>query len=310
MTVAIWRPADPRPLALGWTAVLVCAGVLCALFGMSSGRAEAFGPRAWYAVCTAPVLLGLGLAFTSAADREQYALRGLALALMAPIGLAMWAGTADGPAPLPLRALLLGVGGLVLQLVAWLGLLMWCARVTTRLAPAAGGEAVAPDRLQQRLTALPAAGAPLRLAADGSRHLAFDLEVDPSGERAHRVRLRLDARRRTVQVTEHLGAWNAAPEPGEASFHRPGDPIGVPRPTARRIASRTRQATPLDATAIAACPLHLEGDGVRLDGLPPGWQHDDAEGRGRLGVALLAAVVLGSGWVWQPTLLVLRQRAD
>ena len=124
-------------------------------------------------------------------------------------------------------------------------------------------------------------------------------------QRSHRVRLSADTPVRSVQVRERLGASGAAPLVSEASFHRPGDAVADPvRPDVQRVHGRSIQTTPLDADALAAWALLFVGAAVRgAAALPAGGAAGDTEARGRLGVALLARVVLGSGWVWQPVLM-------
>lgn len=309
--------ASLRPLGAGWTALLAGAGAATVWFGTASGRALEFGPVAWGLVCAAPAVLGALLALTSTADRQQYLARGLAAALMLPIGLAMWAGTADGPAASASaeRATgpaiwALGLGLLLAWLLGWLALLAWAAQRATRIQPAPGTPALDAGRLHRRLAALQRSGAPLALApieqgtSGAPRVLEATLQVDPTGARGHRVRLQLDAARHAVFVVERLGAQAAAPLAGEGSFHRPGDPlVDASRPAVQRVSGRVRQTTMLDAAALAAWPLHWQGDELKAAVSCPGdWPGADAEGRGRMGAALLAAVVLGCGWTWRPQL--------
>lgn len=298
------RGANLRPLGLGWTASLVVTTAMALLFGHISGRSAEFGPLAWAAVCAAPAVLGAVLAATSMADRQQYAVRGFAVALMGPIGLALWAGTAHGPAA-SATTWAVGVGSLALQWACWAALLLWMARRTTRLEPAPGTPAVDWPLLRARLLALADGGAPLRLHEVDGTTLDVDLAVDPGGNRAHRVRLSAAVPVRSVQVRERLGASGAAPLASEASFHRPGDAVIDPvRPEVQRVHARSLQTTSLDAEALAAWPLQLDGATVHgATTTPAGWASGDADLRGRLGVALLARVVLDSGWVWQPVLL-------
>lgn len=312
----IAHPDSLRPLGLAWTAVLALAGVLAWTFGALTGRAEAFGTTAWALVCAAPTVLGILLACTSTRDRQQYVARGLAAAGMAPILLAMWAGTPpDGDTP-P-RALIgtgaswaLGLGSLLLHVLAWLALLAGIARVATRLRPPAGAAWAERELLRQRLAGLPGAGWPVQVAAlDAApgRPWEFQLQVDDRGERGHCLRLLADEARRTVYVTEHLGAASAPPLPHEASFRRPGDPlVDASRPPVQRVSSRVKQATMIDAQAVDAMPLDWDAQGrPRPAALPPDWSQRDADKRGEWGVALLAAAVLRSGWRWQPRLVSL-----
>lgn len=310
------HPDSLRPLGAAWTAVLALAGVLAWTFGALTGRAEAFGTTAWGLVCAAPPALGILLACTSTQDRQQYVARGLAAAGMAPLLLAMWAGT-PADSDVPHRAIIgtgaawaLGLGALLLHVVTWLALLAGTARVATRLRPPAGAPWVERELLRQRLAGLPGAGWPLRVAALAPTPgipWEINLEVDDRGARGHRVRLLADEARRTVYVTEHLGAANAAPLPHEASFHRPGDPLAdAGRPPVQRVSSRVKQATMIDAQAVDDMPLDWDVQGrPRAAALPPDWARRDADKRGEWGVALLAAAVLRSGWRWQPRLVSL-----
>jgi hypothetical protein len=290
---------DLRPLGWGWTASLLLAALATITFGQVSGRAAVFGHAAWAAVCAVPVLLGLVLAFTSTQDRQQYAARGLAAALIGPIGLAMWAGTAEGP-PAGLHTWLLGLGLLLLCLLAWLALLLWMARLATRISPPAGTPLRPWSELQARLQSLTPAGAPWSVSARSADELELELQLGSDGTRGHWVKLRADQGRGTVEVIETLRARGATPLAHEASFRRPGDPlVDAARPPVQSVSGRARQTTMLTAADLAAWPAAVtEGDVA----LPAGWATADFEGRGRLALALLARVVLASGWHWQPRL--------
>jgi hypothetical protein len=317
MTPTAVAQADSlRPLGLAWTVVLILAGVLAWVFGALTGRAVDFGPVAWALVCASPTVLGIVLACTSTSDRRQYMARGLAAAAMAPILLAMWASTPpDTPAPETSRIgtaaeWALGLGSLLVHVLAWLALLALTARAATRLRPPAGMPAVARDRLRERLAAVPAARWPVQaLAIDTAPDAPWEIQlrVDDSGDRAHCVRLLADASRHTVHVTEHLGAKAAAPLPHEASFHRPGDPLAdASRPPVQRVSSRIRQATMLLPEDVAAIPLAWDAQGlVGPAVMPPDWARRNPDKRGEWAVAVLAAVVLQSGWHWQPRLTAL-----
>lgn len=310
-TAAIARPAPLRPLGVAWTAVLALAGVLAWTFGAITGRAAAFGTTAWALVCAAPAVAGLLLACTSTADRKQYLARGLAAALMLPLLLAMWAGTAaNGGMPAQVgtgAAWALGLGSLLVCVLAWLALLAGCARVAGQLRPPAGVSWAERELLRQRLAALAAAGWPLHAEAlPEAAGAAWDirLDVDPSGERCHLVRLLADEARRTVYVTEHLAAADATPQVHEASFRRPGDPlVDAARPPVQRVHGRTWQATMLAADEIGSLPLDWDAQGrARPAQLPPDWARRPANRRGEWALAVLAAAVLRSGWTWQPQL--------
>lgn len=306
-----------RGVGAGWTAALLVSGAMAMLFGHVSGRADAFGSVAWMAVCASPVLLGGALAATSTADRTQYVARGFAAALLAPIGLALWAGTADGVALPGSTAWLAGLAAVAVQCAVWAVLLLWMARKATRWQPAPGVAPVAWPVLRERLAGLAARGAPLRRVQRGETTIALELEVDPGGERAHCVRLAADTVTRCMQVREQLGVQGARPMPAESSFHRPGDPrVDGARPRVQRVHGRSLQTTALEPHDLAAWPISVwggqaEGDVVEDAHMrPEDWDGADAAARGRACMALLARVVLDSGWAWQPVLVGRAPRPD
>ena len=199
----------------------------------------------------------------------------------------------------------MGLGMLLLVAMTWLALLAWAAARTTRLEPARATTPTELALLQRRLAALAGAGAPLVLHAQDATRTEVELMVDVSGERSHRVVLRAEPGARCVRVLEQLAAAAAAPLGHEAPMRRPGDPlVAASRPPVQRVWGRVRQTTIVDAGALAAWPLRVQGAEVQgADLRPSGWDAADAEARGRMGVALLAGVVLASGWAWQPQLI-------
>ena len=204
---------------------------------------------------------------------------------MGPMGLALWAGTADGQQPAGAATWAFGLGSLAMQVVCWAALLLWMARRTTRLGPAPGTPAVDWPLLQARLHALAASGAPLKLREIDDTTLEVELAVDPSGNRAHRVRLSADTPVRSVQVRERLSVSDAAPMASESSFHRPGDAVADPVwPDVQRVHGRSIQTTPPDADDLAAWALQFDGAAVRGAATHPAdWAAGGTDARGRLG---------------------------
>jgi hypothetical protein len=254
-------------------------------------------------VCGTPALLAAALTLSSPAERSAYLIRLLACGLMLPVLQLMLADGQDWPVT-GLR--LLALAGV--HLVCLLAALAWAASATTAL-PALG--AMQPEHLlARRLQALPGRvrtpwpswSLGVRPATDASGG-HWIVELPASQGRAHQVLLVFDPARRQVRVRERTAADDARPQDAaEASLHRPGDPLLDPgRPQARRVWSRSAQATTLEAAQLAAVELGFDGAGelasARIAALPA-FEAD----HGRAGVALLAALVTRSGWAWRPRL--------
>lgn len=249
------------------------------------------GPLA-AALCAAPALATLALAATSQHDRRQYVARTLAAAMMLPLLQLMWA---LEPPRVASVALLTGLA--LLHVAAFLAAVLWLAVVATRVQAAPGVAPVSPGDLVARLRSLVALGLPLRVgpgAAAGEWVVDLVDEVHP--DRGHHVRLSLDAAAACVRVRERLGASAAVPRSAdEASMRSIGDPAFDPaRPPAQRVWARVAQATMVEPHRLDAVRLRWSPDGVAA--ADPGAR--DAESL----VTLLAAVVVRSGWHWQPLL--------
>jgi hypothetical protein len=245
-------------------------------------------------VCAAPALVTLALAATSQDDRRQYIARTLAAALMLPLLQLMWA---TEPPRLAADALLAGLllGHVALFLLAVIGL----AAAATRIEPAPGVAPLPAATLELRLRSLNALGLPLRVQpGESARTWVIDLRGDGDAARAHRVLLTIDATAMRVRVRERLGASGAAPrDADEASMRAPGDPAFDPtRPPARRVWARVAQTTMIEPQRLA---------GVQLRWSPEGVAAAQAGGRDAESLlALIAAVVVRSGWRWQPVLFL------
>jgi hypothetical protein len=249
------------------------------------------GPLA-AALCAAPALATLALAATSQADRRQYVARTLAAAMMLPLLQLMWA---LEPPRVASAALLVGLA--LLHVAAFLAAVLWLAMVATRVQPAPGVAPVSPGLLVARLRSLAALGLPLRVGPGDSAHeWLVDLLDDAHPDRSHRVRLWLDPAAACVRVRERLGASAAVPrDADEASMRSLGDPAFDPaRPQARRVWTRVAQVTMVEPQRLDAVRLRWSAEGVAA--ADPGGR--DAESL----VTLLAALVVRSGWHWQPLL--------
>lgn len=226
-------------------------------------------------------------------DRRQYLARLLAVVGFGAIGLLMWASSHPG-------------GGLWLLALAaafvpgFLGVLLWMARHATRLEPARDVAPLGVARLGERLASLAVPGGAYAIAGGASAaEWIVDLRVGAGSGRLHRVRLAADERRGEVRVRELLQAAGAAPrDVAERSLRAPGEPAFDPaRPDAAAVWTRTAQATLLEPAQVAGFLLACDRDDrIRVpEAVGPGCEPDTA-------VALLAAVVLASGYAWQPML--------
>jgi hypothetical protein len=261
------------------------------------------------AVTAAPVLLAAWLATRPPTDRRQAIVRSLAVVLMAPIGLAMWATSLDG-ATAAGQAWAVGGAALLLQALAWAGHFLWAASVATRVSPPVGVPAVERGRLRARLQSLPGAGWPLRWEVETTQGVEAEwvlaLQVSDDGARSHRLRLRPDVGQAVVRVVEELGTSGAAPASAEeASLRGPAEPAWDPvRPDAQRVLARARQTTTIDPERLEALPLVLDGDRVLAPArMPEEVLTGSTDQRGEWLVTLVVLLVTQSGWVWQPRLL-------
>lgn len=243
-------------------------------------------------VCAAPALTTLALAATSQADRRQYIARTLAAAMMLPLLQLMWA---LEPPRVALVALLTGLA--LLHVTACLAAVLWLAVAATRAQAAPGVPPVSRGVLVARLRSLAALGLPLRVGpGESADEWVVDLLDEAHPDRNHRVRLSIDAAAACVRVRERLGASAAVPHDAEeASMRSIGDPAFDPaRPRARRVWARVAQATMVEPQRLDAVRLRWSAEGVTA--ADPGAR--DAESL----VTLLAALVVRSGWHWQPLL--------
>lgn len=249
------------------------------------------GPLA-AALCAAPALATLALAATSQADRRQYVARALAAAMMLPLLQLMWA---LEPPRVASVALLTGLA--LLHVAVFLAAVLWLAMVATRVQAAAGVAPVSSGVLVARVRSLAALDLPLRVGpGDVAHEWVVDLLDDAHPDRRHRVCLSLDPAAACVRVRERLGASAAVPrDADEASMRSIGDPAFDPtRPPARRVWARVAQATMVEPQQLDAVRLRWSAEGVAA--AEPGAR--DAESL----VTLLAALVVRSGWHWQPLL--------
>jgi hypothetical protein len=178
--------------------------------------------------------------------------------------------------------------------LVFVALILWGASLTTRVPAAAGVTPATAQALRSRLHWL---NGPHTLIESVPGSLVFDVPAGP--RRTHRITLLLDDRHHEVGVREVLGVHGDAPaDADEASMRGAAEPAFEPaRPQARRLWSRTRQTTVIEAARLAAVPLQLTPGGARL----PEAHADGLDGEGVLTV--LCALVTRSGWHWQPRLI-------
>lgn len=261
-------------LVLGWLALV--------------GRHEAAG--GWL-VCALPALAAAWAMLSGLAPPRNAIARLLAVGLFAPLLLLFWAGE-QTPDTVPGWPFFVPVA--LLHAAAFVGAIVWMGRTMTRVEPLAGVTPVSAAALRRRLTSF-AGGEPSRcgLHTLPSGTLVVELLRSSAGERHHRVLLDLQPAACEVRVREQLGAWGDAPADGdEASMRGPGDDAVAPgRPQAERVWAAVRQTTMLEPEQLAAVPLVFEGDEVRYDAMPR---------RGEGVLLALCAVVIRSGWAWQP----------
>ncbi|RPI43463.1 MAG: hypothetical protein EHM59_15335 [Betaproteobacteria bacterium] len=268
---------------------------------VAAGYLLAFGAVLWRAlggdltdafVGLAPAALAVMLGATSQADRRQYVARLLAAVMFAPALLLFWASSHPG-------------GGLwlivlvVVHVLAILLLIVWLASFTTRIAAAPGLAPVGSLRLGRRIASLDSAdGAISSRPGRTATEWLIDLRLLQGQARSHRVRLEVDDARGAVRVQELVGARGARPEnAAERSMRSPGDPAFDPaRPDAQAVWARTWQSTVIEPERLAATATEFKDDRVAYTLAPD--RPQDAEAW----IVLLAAVVIRSGYAWQPRL--------
>lgn len=264
------------------------------------------------AVCAAPALLALALAFTSQDDRQQYVARLLACAAMLPILLMMWAGSQEAVGMPALAALaqrpwiFFSVFAL-LHAALFVAAVLWLARSVTRIEAMRGAAAVPANVLVQRLQALAKAGVPFDLVRGEAEGVwVAQLHLRANEDRSHRVIFDIDETAMTVHVRERLGASGAAPvDAGEASLRSIGDPAFEPaRPDAQRVWSFHAQTTMIVPAQLAATRLTLR-DALAEPG-PDAVVATTADADAL--VTLLCALVTRSGYAWQPLMGIGRSR--
>lgn len=252
---------------------------------------------AWLAlaISVAPALLATVAALTSPQDRRQYIARVLVVVLMAPILQLFWSleePTHWGP------GMALAIGGALLHAVAFVLAVRWLAAETTAIDAAPHTPAASRAALALRLASLGTLELGLRVD-DRAAPAGLRFVWQPSGdsERCHHVELRLDEAAHAVVVLERLQADGAAPvDADEASLRGAGDSAFDPtRPDAQRVWLRTLQTTMLDAAQVEAAPVVLQDGRAAWSGAGrPALPDTDTL------MALLAKIVLHSGWAWRP----------
>ena len=249
-------------------------------------------------ICLAPALLALVLAGTSRADRQQYVARLMACAAMLPMLLLMWAGSQ----PVTVSDAVVWAAAIGLFLVhmgVFVLAVLWLARLATRIEAQPGAAMVGSALLGQRFQSLAQSMLPVDVTAGRTAgEWLVAIRFSPGVPRSHRVRLTVNEAARLVRVRERLGARGAAPaDADEASLRSIGDAWFDPaRPQAQRVSGITLQATMIEPARLAATCVALDGGQATL--LAPAAADLDPDGV----IALLAAVVTRSGYVWQPEL--------
>ncbi|HKW85316.1 MAG TPA: hypothetical protein VJN68_16330 [Burkholderiaceae bacterium] len=195
-------------------------------------------------------------------------------------------------------------GAATLHLLFFAGLIVWGGSALTQVPALAGTVAVSAEALSDRLCSLARASDRLVVSTPVPGSLLFDVRVGQ--RRSHRITLRLDAGRLTVRVGEKIAAGGAAPiDDGEASMGDFGESsFDATRPDAQRVWSSTWQATMIEPARLASVPMQLQATSALL----PAAYLDSLDGEGVLTV--LCAIVIRSGWHWQPRLLPATHRSS
>jgi hypothetical protein len=163
-------------------------------------------------------------------------------------------------------------------------MILLAASLLTFVAAANGAAQVSRDELLRRLQALAWAS-----VVDGD---TVHVQLPTSdAARMHHLRLRVETGTGLVHVQETLSATAARPhDASEADMRGMGSPAFDPtRPEANSIFQRMRQTTMIDSQRLSQTPWPADA---------AAWASYDAEGL----VTLACAVVIRSGWGWQPAL--------
>ena len=195
-------------------------------------------------------------------------------------------------------------GAATLHMLFFVGLILWGGSALTQVPPLAGTVAVSSEALSDRLCSLARASERLTVSKPASGSLLFEVRV--GRRRSHKITLRLDAGKLTVQVGEKIAACGAAPiDDDEASMGDFGESsFDATRPDAHHVWSSTWCATMIEPTRLAGVPMQLQATSALL----PAAYLDSLDGEGVLTV--LCALVIRSGWHWQPRLLAAAQRSS
>jgi len=250
-------------------------------------------------VCGLPALLGAVLAGTSTADERQYVARVLACMMFTPALLLFWATSLDPDAGALARPIWpFATSLVVVHVLCFVGAIFWGGSALTAVPPVPGAPLASATDLRARLLSLNTiTSIPFEVAigSDGA-DVVVSYVYGAEARRSHHVLLNLIEARREVRVRERLGTAGARPiTADEASMRSPGDPFYDPmRPPAKRIWGKTAQTTQIDQNRLAAVPLQVKGRGALLS--PQFAAPLDGEGM----VTVLCALVIRSGWRWQP----------
>jgi hypothetical protein len=195
-------------------------------------------------------------------------------------------------------------GAATLHMLFFVGLIVWTGSALTQVPALGGTAAVSSEALSDRLCSLARTSDRLIVSEPSPGSLLFEVRV--GRRRSHEITLRLDAGKLTVRVGEKLAAGGAAPlDDDEASMGDFGDSaFDATRPDAQRVWSSTWQATMIEPTRLAGVPMQL----LATSALLPAAYLDSLDGEGVLTV--LCALVIRSGWHWQPRLLPATQRSS
>ena len=250
-------------------------------------------------VCALPAILGALLARSSTVDERQYVARVLACMMFTPALLLFWATSLDPDAGAAARPIWpFATSLVVVHALCFVGAIFWGGSALTAVAPMPGAAVVSAADLRTRLISLNSTtSVPFEVAmgADGA-DVVVSYRHGAEARRSHHVLLNLHEGRREVRVRERLGSAGARPiTADEASMRGPADPFFDPtRPQAKRIWGKTAQTTQIEPSRLAAVPLQFKGQATLL---PPEFAAPlDGEGM----VTVLCALVIRSGWRWQP----------
>jgi hypothetical protein len=246
------------------------------------------------AFCALPALLGVLLALTSTADKEQYLVRLMAAGIFAPILLLFWATGVEGPA-MPRAPWLYGAGAAAAHIAIFLGALTFAYVQVTRVPPEAGVAPITAETLGARLLSLNEIGGPFEVTNPSPNEFLVNF-LYKSQERSYRILLNLNPVTSQIRVRERFAGriTNPASE-NERSMRAVGDSyVDASRPEASQVFSKSAMATFIKAARLRDTPLNMSRGKVEVSRtLIPTLDETGV-------ITLICAVSIRSGWDWRP----------